>query len=59
MNKEIRAYVYGFTAGILLTAFVATLTYAVCVYYCDQMLDELLSRGAVPVVPDTVQHTQP
>ena len=57
MNRETYVYAYGFIAGILLTAFVAVLAYAVCDYYCDHMLDELLKRGAVIVVPDSVINT--
>ena len=57
MNRETYVYAYGFIAGILLTAFIAVLAYVVCDYYCDHMLDELLKRGAVIVVPDSVINT--
>ena len=58
MNRETYTYAYGFIAGVLLAAFVTVLAYAVCDYYCDKMLDELLERGAVIVVPDRVMNSQ-
>ena len=54
MNRDAYTYAYGFIAGVLLAAFVSVLAYAVCDYYCDHMLDDLLSKGAVIVVPDGV-----
>lgn len=51
MNRETYIYAYGFIAGVLLAAFVTVIAYAVSDYYCDKMLDELLERGAVIVVP--------
>lgn len=56
-NRDTYTYAIGFIAGILLTAFVSVLAYAVCGYYCDRMLDELLSKGAVIVVPDEVMNS--
>jgi len=57
MNRETYVYAYGFIAGVLLAAFVSVLAYAVCNYHCGKMLDELLSRGTVIVVPDrTIQN---
>ena len=57
MNRETYTYAYGFIAGVLLAAFVTVIAYAMCDYYCDKMLDELLERGAVIVVPDRVMNT--
>jgi len=57
MNRETYTYAYGFIAGVLLAAFVSVLAYAVCDYYCGKMVDELLSRGAVIVVPDGVMNS--
>jgi hypothetical protein len=57
MNRDAYTYAYGFIAGVLLAAFVTVLTYAVCDYYCDRMLDDLLSKGAVIVVPDEVMNS--
>ena len=59
MNRETYTYAYGFIAGILLAAFVAVTSYAVCDWYCDQMLDELLDKGTVIIVPSAVVETQP
>ena len=57
MNRETYTYAYGFIAGVLLAAFVSVVTYAVCGYYCDRMLDDLLSKGAVIVVPHEVMNS--
>ena len=57
MNRETYVYAYGFIAGVLLAAFVSVLAYAVCDYYCGKMLDDLLSKGAVIVVPDSVMNS--
>ena len=57
MNRETYTYAYGFIAGVLLAAFVAVLAYAVCDYYCGHIVDELIARGAVIVVPDSVKNT--
>lgn len=57
MNRDVYTYAYGFIAGVLLAAFVSVLAYAVCGYYCDRMLDDLLSKGAVIVVPDGVMNS--
>jgi len=57
MNRETYVYAYGFIAGVLLAAFVSVLAYAVCNYHCGKMLDELLRRGTVIVVPDRVMNS--
>ena len=57
MNRETYTYAYGFIAGVLLAAFMSVLAYAVYDYYCGKMLDELLQKGAVIVVPDEVMNS--
>lgn len=47
MNRETYTYAYGFIAGVLLAAFVVVTAYAICDYYCDKMLDDLVSKGVV------------
>ena len=59
MNRETYTYAYGFIAGVLLAAFVSVLAYAVSDYYCGKMLDELLDKGTVIIVPSAVVETQP
>lgn len=59
MNRETYTYAYGFIAGILLTAFVAVIAFAVCDYYCEKMVNDLLSKGTVIVVPGATVEAQP
>lgn len=59
MNRETYTYAYGFVAGILLAAFIAIVSYAVCDYYCHKMQDEMLSKGTVIIVPSATVDTQP
>ena len=57
MNRETYTYAYGFIAGVLLAAFVTVIAYAMCDYYCDNMLDDLVSNGKVIIVPEAVIET--
>jgi len=57
MNRDAFTYAYGFIAGVLLALFVITISYVVCDYYCDRMLDDLLQKGAVIVVPNEVMNS--
>lgn len=59
MNRETYTYAYGFIAGILLAAFVAVVAYAMCDYYCDKMMDDLMSKGTIIIVPKTVDEIVP
>lgn len=59
MNREMYTYAYGFVAGVLLAAFVTVTAYAVCDYYCDGMLDELLQKSTVIIVPKATVETVP
>ena len=57
MNRETYTYAYGFIAGVLLAAFVTVIAYAMCDYYCDKMLADLLSSDTVIIVPEAVIET--
>ena len=59
MLRETLTYAYGFIAGVLLAAFVAITAYAICDYYCDKMLDDLLREGKVIIVPHSVSEIVP
>ena len=57
MNRETYTYAYGFIAGVLLAAFVTVIAYAMCDYYCDKMLADLVSNDTVIIVPEAVIET--
>ena len=59
MNRETYVYAYGFIAGILLAAFVIVISYAMCDYYCDKMLADLVSNGTVIIVKQATIETVP
>ena len=59
MNRETYTYAYGFIAGILLAAFVIVISYAMCDYYCDKMLADLVSNGTVIIVKQATIETVP
>jgi len=57
--KEIATYSLGFCSGIVLSCFVATISLLVCDWYCDKMLEDMLTDGAVIIVPDATLETRP
>ena len=59
MNRETYVYAYGFIAGILLAAFVIVISYAMCDYYYDKMLADLVSNGTVIIVKQATIETVP
>ena len=59
MNRETYTYAYGFIAGLLIAAFVIVIAYAMCDYYCDKMLADLVSNGTVIIVKQATIETVP
>lgn len=51
MNRDVYTYAYGFIAGVLLAAFVVVISFSMCDYYCDKMLEDLKRQGIVIEVP--------
>jgi len=51
MNRETYTYAYGFIAGVLLAAFVIVISFSMCEYRCNKMLEDLKREGIVIEVP--------